>query len=391
MNWIETAQTELERQDLAGWLIYDFRGSNPLAKRFLQLGDGFLSRRVFLFVPPEGTPILLLHAIERGSLPEVPFEVRTYSSRQSLRAELEALLPQGKVAVEYSPNNDIPYVSFVDAGTVDLLRSLGVEVVSSADLLQAFSAWTPEQLDAHLQAAEHVMQAKDIAFEFLSLQTQMGNEVRETNVQKVITDYFDSHRLEYDHPPIVGFGSHAGDPHYAPRPGSDACLKEGDAILIDLWCKLPQEDAPYADITWMGCYGEPSEKLQEVFEVVRDARDLAVATIRKAYIENRIPQGFEIDRAAREFITNKGYGEAFFHRTGHSIGTAHAHGEAVHLDDFETHDTRDLRPGIAVTVEPGVYLDDLGVRSELNLVLEENGPRVTTGEQRELVVVESKG
>ena len=387
MTWLQTAQTELNRQGLAGWLIYDFRGSNPVAKRFLTLGDGLLSRRVFLFVPAGGRPTLLLHAIERGSLPEVPFEVRSYSSRQSLRAELRGMLPQAKVAVEYSPNNDIPYVSHVDAGTVELLRSLGVEVVSSADLLQAFSAWTPEQLDAHLQAAKHVLQAKDIAFEFLSLQTQVGNAVRETDVQKVITDYFDSHGLEYDHPPIVGFGAHAGDPHYAPRPGSDAELKEGDAILIDLWCKLPREDAPYADITWMGCYGEPSDKLREVFEVVRDARDLAVTTIQSAYDENRVPQGFEVDRATRDFITDKGYGAAFFHRTGHSIGTAHAHGEAVHLDDFETHDTRDLRPGIAVTVEPGVYLDDLGVRSELNLVLEENGPRVTTEEQRELVVV----
>ncbi|CAN5880662.1 M24 family metallopeptidase [soil metagenome] len=391
MNWIETAQTELRKQNLAGWLLYDFRGSNPVAKRFLELGGGLLSRRVFLYVPATGTPTLLLHAIERGSLPELPFEVRAYSSRQSLEQELARLLPQAKVALEYSPNNDIPYVSHVDAGTVDLLRSLGVEVVSSADLLQAFSALTPEQLAAHLTAAEHVVQAKDIAFEFLALQTQMGTTIRETTLQKVITDYFDAQGLLYDHPPIVGFGPHAGDPHYAPQTGTDAELKPGDAVLIDLWAKLPEKSAPYADITWMGCYGEPSEELQIVWETVRDARDLAVATIRKVYDEGRHPQGREIDRATRDFITDKGYGDAFIHRTGHSLGTEHTHGEAVHLDDFETRDTRELRPGVAVTVEPGVYLESFGVRSEINLVLEERGPWVTTEEQRDLVVVPVAG
>ena len=387
MNWIETAQAELQKENLAGWLLYDFRGSNPVAKRFLDLGGGLLSRRVFLFVPATGTPTLLLHAIERGSLPELPFEIRAYSSRQSLEKELEHLLPQAKIALEYSPDNDIPYVSHVDAGTVDMLRSLNVEVVSSADLLQAFSAWTPEQLAAHLTAAEHVLQAKDIAFEFLALQTQMGTTIHETTLQKVITDYFDAQKLEYDHAPIVGFGPHAGDPHYSPQAGADAVLKPGDAILIDLWAKLPEKNAPYADITWMGCYGEPSEKLQAVWETVRDARDLAVATIQQAYDAGRYPQGREIDRATRDFIASKGYGDAFFHRTGHSLGTQHTHGEAVHLDDFETRDTRELRPGVAVTVEPGVYLADFGVRSEINLVLEESGPRVTTEEQRELIVI----
>lgn len=391
MDWIETAQAELERQNLAGWLLYDFRGSNPVLRRFLEPGGSLLSRRVFLFVPAAGTPIFLVHAIERGSLPRLPFELRAYSSRESLKEELKKMLPQDRVALEYSPDNDIPYVSFVDAGTVDLLRSLQVEVVSSADLLQAFSAWTLHQLEAHLKAAEHVLQAKDVAFEFLSLQTQMGTTIFETTVQKVITDYFDSHGLLYDHPPIVGFGSHAGDPHYSPQAGADAALKPGDAILIDLWAKLPERSAPYADVTWMGCYGNPSAELKEVWETVRDARDLAVKTIRQAYDEGRYPQGREIDRAARDFIQSKGYGDAFIHRTGHSLGSEHTHGEAVHLDDFETRDTRELRPGVAVTVEPGVYLQGFGVRSEINLVLEEAGPRVTTDEQRDLVVIPVPG
>lgn len=387
MTWIQEAQTELQRQDLAGWLIYDFRGTNPVATRFLDLGGGLLSRRVFFFIPAEGTPTLLLHAIERGSLPDLPFAIQSYSSHASLQEALEKMLPQAKVAMEYSPNNDIPYVSHVDGGTLEVIRSLGVEVVSSADLLQIFSAWTPDQLAQHEQAAQHVLQAKTIAFEYLSLQTQMGNALRETDVQKVITDYFDSHGLVYDHPPIVGFGAHAGDPHYAPRSGSDAYLHEGDAILIDLWAKLPEDNAPYADITWMGCYGEPSEDLQTVWQLVSEARDLAVRTVQEAFDAGRFPEGREIDRATRDFIAAAGYGEAFIHRTGHSLGTRHTHGEAAHLDDFETRDTRDLRPGLAVTVEPGVYLDDFGVRSELNLVLEPDGPRVTTERQKALIVI----
>ncbi len=389
MKWIATAQKELKKQELTGWLICDFRGSNRLAKPFLQLGGGILSRRVFLYVPAEGKPSLLLHAIERGSLPDLPFEIRSYSSRGSLERELAAMLPKAKVALEYSPMNDIPYVSQVDAGTVDLLRSLGVEPVSSAEILQVFSIWTEEQLEAHIKAAGFVMAAKDIAFEYLSLQTQVGTKIRETDVQKVITDYFDMHGLKYGHPPTVGFAAHAGDPHYSPRVGEDAVLKPGDTILIDLWAKLPREEAPFADVTWMGCYGEPVAEVREVWQLVRDARQLAVSAIREAFTAGRYPQGCEIDRLTRAFISDAGYGDAFWHRTGHSIGTVSAHGDAANLDDFETHDTRELRPGIGVTVEPGVYLPqrDFGVRSELNIFLEPTGPRVTTGEQQELVVI----
>jgi Xaa-Pro aminopeptidase len=387
INWLQTAQHELQRQGLSGWLLYDFRGLNPIAKRFIRFGNILLSRRWFLFVPPTGTPTLLLHAIERGSLPVLPFTVTTYSSRESLTSALEHLLPKGRVALEYSPMNDIPYVSYVDAGTVDLLRALGVTPVSSADLLQAFSAWTPQQLEQHLKAAEHVMRAKDLGFAFIEEQLRTGNDVRETSVQRAITDYFDSQGLTYDHPPIVGFGPHSGDPHYSPQEGSDRVLEPGDAILLDIFAKLAADDAPYADITWMGSYGEPSAHLQEVFAIVRDARDLAVETIQLAYRSGRHPQGNEVDRATRDFITTKGYADAFVHRTGHSLGTRGTHGDAVHLDDFETCDTRTLSPGIAVTVEPGIYLEQFGARSEINVVLEPDGPRVTTGLQTELVIV----
>ena len=372
-------------------MLYDFRGTNPIAKPYLSVSNGLFSRRVFLYVPSEGTPTLLVSWIERGSLKNVPYTVRAYSSRQSLEKELAEVLPSApannRVAAEYSPNADIPYVSYIDAGTAEMLRAAGAELVSSANLLQIFSAWTPEQVKAHDAAAGHVVKGKDIGFAFISQQLKAGKEVRETEVQRAITDYFDSQGLEYDHPPIVGFGAHAGDPHYAPQAGSDAALQPGDAVLIDLFAKLPDEDAPYGDITWMGCYGEPSDKLKEVFEVVRDARDAAVNAVQNAYDEGRYPQGREIDRAARDYISAKGYGEAFSHRTGHSIGARHVHGDAVHLDDFETCDTRELRPGVAVTVEPGAYFEDFGVRSEINLVLTDKGPRVTTERQQELIIL----
>lgn len=386
MEWISIAQAELKRQKLAGWLIYDFRGLNPFARRFVDLGDGILSRRWFCFVPSEGKPTLLVHAIERGSLPDLPFEIYAYSSHQSLTEALAQMLPKAEVALEYSPNNDIPYVSYVDAGTVDMLRSLGVVPVSSANVLQAFSAWTPEQLAQHQNAAEHVLHAKDLAFDFIKNHTAKES-LRETEVQRVITDYFDQERLEYDHPPIIGFGPNAASGHYSPQAGSDRALQQGDAILIDLWAKLPEKTAPYADITWMGAYGQPSEHLQEVFSIVRNARDLGIKAIREALETGRKPQGFEIDRAVRDFIAAKGYGDAFVHRTGHSLGTRATHGDAVHLDDFETCDTRELAAGIGVTIEPGIYLDNFGVRSEINLVVEEGGLRVTTDCQRELIIV----
>lgn len=386
MEWIQRAQKSLVEENLAGWLIYDFRGSNPIAKQFLDLA-GMFSRRIFCYIPAEGEATLLVHAIETSALKDYPLSVLTYSSRQSLEQILTKLLPQKKIALEYSPNNDIPYISHVDAGTVDLLRSLGITVASSANILQTFSVWTKEQHNAHLKAAEHVVIAKNIAFDYLSLHAPMGKSIRETEIQKVITDYFDTHKLEYDHPPIVGFAAHSGDPHYIPQVGKDAVLKKGDMVLIDLWAKLPKENAPYADITWMGVYGEPNEEQKRVWRVVKEGRDVAVEAIRAAYADHRCPEGREIDRACRDFIDQEGYADAFTHRTGHSLGTRYTHGDAAHLDDFETCDTRELRPGFGITVEPGVYLEDFGVRSEINIYLTDSGPEITTDIQNELIII----
>lgn len=386
MTWTERAQTFLKSAGLDGWLIYDFRGTNPVAAKFLNL-RGLLSRRIFFYVPASGQATLIVHAIEAKSLGDLPYTLRTYSSRQSLREVLASVLSAATVAMEYSPQNDIPYVSHVDAGTLELVRSLGSTVVSSADLLQQFASWTPQQLAAHQTAVRHVEAARDLAFEYLTLQTQIGQQVHETDVQQVMVDYFRVHALEFGHAPIVAFGSHSGDPHYSPRSGHDAVLQAGDAIMIDVWCKLPEVDAPYADITWMGVYGEPSEELLNVFQIVTAARDVAVLTLSEAYKAGRQPAGFEIDRATRNYIAEQGFADAFIHRTGHSLGTRYTHGEAVHLDDYETHDSRIIAPGVALTIEPGIYLDAFGVRSEINLYVTEDGPQITTAIQRQLEVV----
>lgn len=387
-DWLTAAQTELKRLELPGWLIYDFRGLNRIAQRFLKLGPGMLTRRVFLFVPQAGRPTLLVHSIERGSLArDLPCEVRSYSSHGTLRSELEQLLPAGPLALEYSPRNDIPYLSFVDAGTVELLRELGVEPVSSGELLQAFSAWSAEQADAHRSAAAHVLQAKDEAYAWINARLSAGEQVREAQVQDVITAYFDANGLEYGHAATVGFGPNASDPHYAPQHGADRQLARGDGILIDLWCKLPGPHNPYADITWCGSYGEPASEHARLFEVVVTARDLGMKFIRDTVAAGEYPRGCDVDDVVRGHIEAHGYGAFFTHRTGHSIGLDAPHGEAAHLDNFETHDTRRLLPGIAVTIEPGIYLGPYGVRTEINLIMREDGPEVTTVKQHELIRV----
>lgn len=388
MDWIETAQQELRRQGLAGWLIYDFRGSNTLARRFLGFG-GLITRRIFLLVPVEGRATLLVHAIERGSLPELPYRIVSYSSRSSLEEELAGLLPRERIAMEYSPRNDIPYLSQVDAGTIELIRELGTVPVSSGDLLQVFSAWSDDQLASHERAVAGVYRAKDQAFAHLRREIAAGRPVDERGLQEVIEAELGLAGLEFDHGPIVGFGPNSGDPHYGTPATGGKRLEPGDAILLDIFAKEPGEDSPYADITWMGAFGTPSKELQQVFAVVRDARDIGVRTMREAYEAGRHPEGREIDRAVRDYITGHGFGARFIHRTGHSLGTSGTHGDAVHLDDYETRDTRRLLPGIAVTVEPGVYLPEFGVRSEIDVVLEVDGPRLTTEAQRELTIVDS--
>lgn len=389
MTWLDDVQADLRRQHLDGWLIYDFRGSNPVARPVLDplLEGNLASRRVFLMVPAEGKPTLLVHAIEEKSLlPGLPVSVRSYASRADLDAELGALLTgRSKIAMEYSPGGDNPYVGTVDAGTIERVRGLGVDVVSSGDVAQVLELWTPERLEDHLTAADVVMEAKDAAFAFLRSRFRDGAEVRESEVQRLIMEVFEGAGLETEHAPNVSFGAHAGDPHYHPIAGvRDAVLQPGEVVLIDLFAKVARPDAPYADVTWMGVAGEPTPELASAFAAVRDARDAAFRVIADAYAAGRWPEGAEADRAARAVLVAAGRGDAFTHRTGHSLGARSTHGVAAHLDDFETADHRLLRPGLGVTIEPGVYYPHYGVRSEIDVVLADDGPHATTDLQAEL-------
>jgi Xaa-Pro aminopeptidase len=393
LNWNErfaSMQQQLAEVAIDGWLLYDFRDSNPLAKSLLGIGANVhLTRRWFLYVPREGKPTLLFNSIEGGNWRNLSagadLILHPYRSHTDLDAALKSVLVPGtKVAMEYSPRGAVPYVSRVDAGTIERVREFGVEVVSSGDLLQIYLRCTDEDLAAHLEASEGLMVAKDAAFKLIHERLKAGKTVDELTVQAEILRVFAERDLITDHPPNVSFAAHAGDPHYEPNPTANATLEMGQCVLIDLWAQKPGR--PFADVTWMGSAGAPSEELLKVWQVVSGARDAAVA-----FLENAYPgaQGWEPDRVAREVITGAGYGEGFTHRLGHDIGTGPLHGSGANLDDFETHDTRTLTSGLITSIEPGVYLPEraVGVRSEINLYYDTEGIRITTPAQKDLFIL----
>lgn len=374
---IARMQAYVKSAGLDGWLLYDFRQLNPLALELLALPPAMLTRRWFLFVPAEGAATLIHHRIEAATwqslLPDPSLRRVLFSAHQELDEALRKALHGARaVAMEYSPLGEVPYVSRVDGGTLERVRALGVEIVSSADLLQHFMVWSEEDLAAHLKAVAGVIAAKDAGFALIRSRLAGGEPVSELEVQAALLGVLQQHGLEYDHPPIVAFGSHASDGHYAPDPASNRCLERGMCILLDLWAGL--RDRPMADITWVGFAGEPDGEYLRAWEAVRDARDLAIGLL----TSRAAAQGWEVDRAARDLIASRGFGSAFRHRLGHSLGRNFPHGPAVNLDDLETHDTRRLLPGLAVTVEPGVYLGRFGVRSEVNVLITPEGARVTT-------------
>jgi Xaa-Pro aminopeptidase len=384
---------ELERAAVDGWLIYDFRGSNPAFTRLLTSAASHSTRRAFLFVPRSGEPRLLIHHVDAGNFSRLGVPVQPYGGREEMLRNLKKLLGNARrVLMEYSPGNAIPYVSRVDAGTIELVRSLGVEVISSADALAAVvAAWDAADLQSHQRAAEALERSKDGLFAAVRSRLAVGASWNEYEAQQHLVELMQAEGLEFDHPPIVAVGPHASDPHYAPSSELALPIQSGDLLLVDLWAREARRSdggtGAYADITWMASAADrvPGEQLA-VWETVRDARDAAVAFIEKRVAASQPVQGGEVDRAARNVIESAGYGSAFTHRTGHAIGWHSAHGDGVNIDDFETHDTRVLRPGAAFSIEPGIYVGDFGVRSEINVAITPGGQvRVTTPPQRELV------
>jgi Xaa-Pro aminopeptidase len=393
---LASVQAALREVGVDGWLLYDFRGLNVLARRVLDIPtDAILSRRWFYFVPARGEPRKLVHQIELGALDALPGAARRYLRWQELEAGVADLLAGSRrVAMEYVPRNANPYVSRVDAGTVELVRSLGVEIVSSGDLIQRFEAcWDDAQWQMHLEAARHTRAAYDVAFRLIAERVRAGNPARETEVQQCILDHFARHRLVTDHPPIVGVGPHSADPHFAPSPDLDVPVAAGAFVLIDLWAKLDRPRAVYSDLTWTGFVGDVvPEKYMSIFRTVARARDAAIDRVRTAFAKGEDLQGWQVDQAARDVIDQAGHGAHFCHRTGHSIGLE-THGNGANMDNLETHEERRVLPGTCFSVEPGIYLPgDFGVRTEVNVFVDaKKQVHVTGGDpQTEVVAILKK-
>lgn len=389
MTNLAEIQKALQAADLDGWLLFDFRGMNPIAVQVAGLpAEGVFSRRWAYWIPARGEAARLVHRIEAGPFVKAQEPVHTYVTWQDLTRGLQALLgPARRIAMEFSPGGAIPYVARVDAGTIDLIRGLGVEVVSSADLVQWVQArWTPAQLAQHREAARLLNQIKDECFAWLAAELRAGRAPGEVEGQQFVMRRFAETGLITDHPPIVGINAHSGDPHYAPTVERQFFLHAGDFVLLDLWAKLDQPGAVFADITWVAFAGAEAPAAQrEIFAIVARARDAAVQFIQQRFAAGQRVQGFEVDDATRAVIEQAGYGAAFFHRTGHSIDT-NGHGNGVNMDNLETHDERTLIPGVGFSIEPGIYLAEFGVRSEINMIVGEGFAEVTTQPVQQAIV-----
>jgi Xaa-Pro dipeptidase len=386
---IPAVQQALKKDGLDGWLLYDFHGSNPIARRLTDLASSskMATRRWYYLVPADGVPRGLVHAIERHNLDGLPGDKEPYSGRDQLAAGLKRLLHgMRRVAMEYSPGNAIPYVSRVDAGTVEAVRELGVEVVSSGDLVQRFEAvWSAEALETHRSASERLYRVKDRAFELL--RERAGGGLNEFEVQQAMMGWFGDEGLITDAEPCVAAQENAGNPHYQPTAALSRAIGKNELVLLDLWGKLKTPGAVFADITWVGFTGASiPETYARAFAAARDGRNAGVELVKDAARAGRELRGYEVDRATRAVIERAGYGAQFIHRTGHSLGEE-VHGNGVHMDDYETHDERRLIPGTGFTIEPGIYTPEFGVRTEINMFVGEGSAEVTGPMQTDIVAL----
>ena len=380
-------QSDLRAAKMDGWLFYDFRGRDPIAQRILDLPEGMRTRRWFYFIPAKGTPKKLVHKIETQSLAALPGETLYYAGQDELRKNVGKIVGRSKnVAMQYSPKNAIPYVAMVDAGTIELVRGSGVKVVSSADLVQKYEAcWSAEQLESHRSAGVAIDRIVREAFQEAAKSVREKKTITEYDLKVWILKEFEAAGIWAEEGPDIAVNSNASDPHYGPAAQSAAPIREGDLLLLDVWGKKKTAGSVYYDITWMGYLGaKVPEKFAKVFGVVREARDKAVDLILKSVKAGKPLQGWQVDKAARSVVEKAGYGKYFFHRTGHSIGEK-VHGNGANMDGLETHDVRHLIPRTCNSIEPGIYLPEFGIRSEVNVYIDEHEARVTGAIQKEIL------
>lgn len=386
---ISEIQNDLRVAKIHGWLFYDFRGSDPIAHRILGLPEAMRTRRWFYFIPAKGSPRKLVHKIESESLAALPGETLYYAGLKELQAGLKRLLGRAHtIAMQYSPKNAIPYVSMVDAGTIEMVRSAGAKVVTSADLVQKYEAcWSAEQLDSHMAAGVAIDRIVRAAFSHAAQSVREKKSLTEYDLKEWLLLRFAEAGIVTDEGPDVAVNANASDPHYAATCEKAAPIREGDLLLLDVWGKQKAAGSVYYDVTWVGYLGaKVPAKYVKIFELVREARDRAVELICSSVKAGKPLQGWQVDQAARNIIEKAGYGKYFFHRTGHSIGQS-VHGNGVNMDGLETRDERHLIPRTCNSVEPGIYLPEFGIRTEVDVYVDEKEARVTGAVQTEILAL----
>lgn len=386
---LDRIQSALRERKFDAWLFYDHHHRDPIAYRVLGLReDVMVTRRWFYLVPAQGEPRKLVHRIEAGHLDSLPGSKRAYSSWQELQQHLKEIVsPFHNLAMQYSPQNAIPYVGLVDAGTVELVRSFGVNVLSSGDLVSQFEAVLDEQqIASHYAARDAVDRITAEAFKEIGRRVRNGG-THEFEMAQWIMEAFRRENLLSQDTPIVAVNAHSGDAHFEPRADRSERMNEGDFVLLDIWAKTKDPNSCFYDITWTGFIGNnPGESHRKIFEIVRDARKLGCQTVQQAFSENRKIAGWEVDKAVRDLISQKGYGDQFIHRTGHNISSA-IHGNGANIDNLETKDEREILPNTCFSIEPGIYLPEFGVRSEVNIMTRPGKADVTGRQQEELVLI----
>jgi Xaa-Pro aminopeptidase len=391
MNVTPELRRAMAAESIDAWLVYDFRGSNSILRALLP-GKRHTTRRIYLVVPREGEPRLAVSALDAGQFKECGVALDVYQGWAQLEAWLqETLRPWRRVAMEYVAGGRLPVMSIADAGTVEYIRSLGLEIASSADLVQVTAArWSAKAVKLHAQATDQCMKIKDEAFARIGELLGAKKPCFEHEIQKFIVGRFEEEGLQINDEPIVGANAHSGDPHYGPSAANPTPIKRGDFVLIDLWARRPGEENIFSDTTWVGTTAaKPSKRQQEVFDVVRRARDASVALAQKSFKDGDEVRGWQLDEAARAEIIGAGFGKYIMHRTGHSLSPGpEVHGLGMNLDNLETRDTRRMLPGLGFTVEPGIYTPEFGVRLECNVYVDpKKGPVVTCPVQEEIIVV----